>query len=219
MQTGAATELVAAPASTGSVRLDEVTAGLLDSSFDVAGDHDGLFLRGLRPAVEEVRTTLGPVDPVAPRFVLTRTVPSGASSEVSACPGAGTEAKTDVVPSGTGSEALAGTRVSASALLTRARDRKRLTGQGRTMPATFAAGGDSPADFNRPAVCDGSQPDPQAGRVTGLPLGFGPAPRWAYEPANTSLVPAGQPAIAPVDETPPPKETLSPAFASSLSSL
>ncbi len=41
------------------VRLDDITAGLLDARFDIGGDDAGLFLAGERDAVEVRRTLLG----------------------------------------------------------------------------------------------------------------------------------------------------------------
>src|SRR5262249_18520023 len=46
-------------ATTGDIRLDEVTAGLLDARFDIGGDEVGLHLRGLRDLAEPPRTLLG----------------------------------------------------------------------------------------------------------------------------------------------------------------
>jgi tetratricopeptide (TPR) repeat protein len=47
--------------------VDEVTAGLLDSRFDVRGDQRGLMLRGLRDMQEPVRTLLGISTPMVGR--------------------------------------------------------------------------------------------------------------------------------------------------------
>ncbi len=52
---------------TGPIRLDEVTAGLLDSRFEVVGDAEGLGLRGLRPEGAGPRTLLGRPTPFAGR--------------------------------------------------------------------------------------------------------------------------------------------------------
>jgi tetratricopeptide (TPR) repeat protein len=49
------------------VRLDEVTAGLLDMRFDVGGDRAGLYLRGERDVVEAARTLLGRPTPCVGR--------------------------------------------------------------------------------------------------------------------------------------------------------
>ncbi|HEU0031486.1 MAG TPA: protein kinase [Kofleriaceae bacterium] len=49
------------------VRLDEVTAGLLDTRFDVGGDDAGLFLAGERDAVAATRTLLGRETPCVGR--------------------------------------------------------------------------------------------------------------------------------------------------------
>jgi tetratricopeptide (TPR) repeat protein len=46
-------------ATTGDIRLDEVTAGLLDARFDIGGDDVGLHLRGMRDLAEPPRTLLG----------------------------------------------------------------------------------------------------------------------------------------------------------------
>ena len=46
-------------ATTGDIRLDEVTAGLLDARFDIGGDDAGLHLRGMRDLAEPPRTLLG----------------------------------------------------------------------------------------------------------------------------------------------------------------
>ena len=56
--------LAAAP---GRVRLDEVTAGLLDTRFDVGGDEAGLFLVGERDVIEVTRTLLGKATPCVGR--------------------------------------------------------------------------------------------------------------------------------------------------------
>ena len=50
-------------ASSASVRLDEITAGLLDTRFDVGGDEAGLFLIGERDVIEVTRTLLGKPTP------------------------------------------------------------------------------------------------------------------------------------------------------------
>jgi hypothetical protein len=49
------------------IRLDEVTAGLLDLRFDVSGDSRGLELRGEREVVETTRTLLGKPTPCVGR--------------------------------------------------------------------------------------------------------------------------------------------------------
>jgi eukaryotic-like serine/threonine-protein kinase len=49
------------------VRLDEVTAGLLDVRFDIGGDRAGLYLRGERDVVEAARTLLGKPTPCVGR--------------------------------------------------------------------------------------------------------------------------------------------------------
>src|SRR5262249_6020814 len=46
-------------AGPGMIRLDEVTAGLLDPRFDLGGDGQGLFLRGERGLMEAPRTVCG----------------------------------------------------------------------------------------------------------------------------------------------------------------
>ncbi len=46
-------------ASSGSIRIDENTAGLVDRRFDVSGDAVGLVLRGERDATDTARTVLG----------------------------------------------------------------------------------------------------------------------------------------------------------------
>ncbi|MGK4008993.1 protein kinase [Sorangium sp. So ce1036] len=54
-------------ASGGSIRLDEVMAGLLDARFDVGGDATGLVLRAERDLVEAARTLLGRTTPFVGR--------------------------------------------------------------------------------------------------------------------------------------------------------
>ncbi|MDB4966514.1 MAG: protein kinase [Myxococcales bacterium] len=49
------------------IRVDETTAGLLDASFDVGGDKDGLLLRGERVFVDGRRTLLGRDTPCVAR--------------------------------------------------------------------------------------------------------------------------------------------------------
>jgi tetratricopeptide (TPR) repeat protein len=51
------------------IRLDDVTAGLLDASFEIGGDGDGdgLVLRGERPTFETARTLLGKPTPCVAR--------------------------------------------------------------------------------------------------------------------------------------------------------
>ncbi|WP_437484457.1 protein kinase [Sorangium sp. So ce1014] len=51
----------------GSIRLDEVMAGLLDARFDVDGDATGLVLRAERDLVEAARTLLGRTTPFVGR--------------------------------------------------------------------------------------------------------------------------------------------------------
>jgi len=51
----------------GDVRLDDVTAGLLDARFDIGGDDRGLVLRGERERVEATRTLLGRPTPCVGR--------------------------------------------------------------------------------------------------------------------------------------------------------
>ncbi|MGK3988768.1 protein kinase [Sorangium sp. So ce136] len=51
----------------GSIRLDEVMAGLLDARFDVGGDATGLVLRAERDLVEAARTLLGRATPFVGR--------------------------------------------------------------------------------------------------------------------------------------------------------
>ncbi|NVB84602.1 MAG: protein kinase [Kofleriaceae bacterium] len=64
----AATLLAAARnASPHLVRVDEVTAGLLDTRFDVGGDDAGLFLLGERDLVQATRTLLGKPTPCVGR--------------------------------------------------------------------------------------------------------------------------------------------------------
>ena len=50
-----------------AIRLDEVTAGLLDGRFDVRGDRAGLVLRGERPDAAGPRTVLGRATPFVGR--------------------------------------------------------------------------------------------------------------------------------------------------------
>jgi hypothetical protein len=50
-----------------SIRLDDVTAGLLDAGFEIGGDGEGLVLRGERPQVEAARTLLGKPTPCVAR--------------------------------------------------------------------------------------------------------------------------------------------------------
>jgi tetratricopeptide (TPR) repeat protein len=50
-------------ASSASVRVDEVTAGLLDTRFDVGGDEAGLYVIGERDVIEVTRTLLGKATP------------------------------------------------------------------------------------------------------------------------------------------------------------
>ena len=49
------------------IRIDEVTAGLLDAGFDVGGDLSGLILRGVREIGESTRTLLGKPSPCVGR--------------------------------------------------------------------------------------------------------------------------------------------------------
>ena len=49
------------------IRLDRLTAGLLDLAFDVGGDAAGLVLRGERPVIEPTRTVLGVTTPCVGR--------------------------------------------------------------------------------------------------------------------------------------------------------
>jgi len=56
-----------ARARTSHVRLDEVTAGLLDARFDVSGDAHGLRLASERVAVDATRTVLGRATPCVGR--------------------------------------------------------------------------------------------------------------------------------------------------------
>jgi len=64
-----AASLIAAAraASAQLVRIDEVTAGLLDTRFDVGGDETGLFLLGERDLVQVTRTLLGKPTPCVGR--------------------------------------------------------------------------------------------------------------------------------------------------------
>jgi tetratricopeptide (TPR) repeat protein len=55
------------PAATHFVRIDEVTAGLLDARFELGGDDAGLYVRGERDVVEVVRTLLGKPTPCVGR--------------------------------------------------------------------------------------------------------------------------------------------------------
>jgi tetratricopeptide (TPR) repeat protein len=57
----------AGPDGTAHVRLDEVTAGLLDARFDVGGDARGLELRGEAELMETTRTVLGKPTPCVGR--------------------------------------------------------------------------------------------------------------------------------------------------------
>ncbi|MCC6559471.1 MAG: protein kinase [Polyangiaceae bacterium] len=54
-------------AAGGTIRLDDVMAGLLDARFDVAGDASGLVLRAERDLVEAARTLLGRPTPFVGR--------------------------------------------------------------------------------------------------------------------------------------------------------
>ncbi|HEY5945103.1 MAG TPA: protein kinase [Kofleriaceae bacterium] len=54
-------------AATHLVRVDEVTAGLLDTRFDVGGDEAGLYLLGERDVVQATRTLLGKPTPCVGR--------------------------------------------------------------------------------------------------------------------------------------------------------
>src|SRR5699024_9435229 len=49
------------------VFLDDTTAGLLDTRFDVGGDERGLFIRGLRERETKARTLLGKPTPFVGR--------------------------------------------------------------------------------------------------------------------------------------------------------
>nr|HEX4317828.1 protein kinase [Kofleriaceae bacterium] len=60
-----AVPLLAAPTS--HVRIDEVTAGLLDARFEVGGDDHGLYIAGERDIVEVTRTLLGKPTPCVGR--------------------------------------------------------------------------------------------------------------------------------------------------------
>src|SRR5207245_768661 len=51
----------------GPVRLDEATAGLLDTRFTVAGDEHGLALHGAQTGDDETRTLLGRPTPFVGR--------------------------------------------------------------------------------------------------------------------------------------------------------
>jgi len=53
--------------SDGEIRIDEVTAGLLDGRFDVGGDRQGLVLKGARDAGDGARTLLGRPTPCVGR--------------------------------------------------------------------------------------------------------------------------------------------------------
>jgi tetratricopeptide (TPR) repeat protein len=57
----------AAAVATRAIRLDEVTAGLLDARFEVGGDARGLALRSEREVVESTRTLLGREGPCVGR--------------------------------------------------------------------------------------------------------------------------------------------------------
>ncbi len=59
--------LPAPSAGLSPIRLDETTAGLLDSRFDVGGDESGLALFGLRPSGAPTRTLLGKATPFVGR--------------------------------------------------------------------------------------------------------------------------------------------------------
>ncbi|MFZ5891088.1 MAG: protein kinase domain-containing protein [Myxococcota bacterium] len=62
------TDAEAGPSSgVAPIFVDDVTAGLLDARFDVRGDQRGLMLRGLRDALEPVRTLLGKPTPMVGR--------------------------------------------------------------------------------------------------------------------------------------------------------
>src|SRR5262249_52329475 len=50
-----------------AIRIDEVTAGLLDARFDVGGGAEGLELRGEREVVETSRSLLGKPTPCVGR--------------------------------------------------------------------------------------------------------------------------------------------------------
>jgi tetratricopeptide (TPR) repeat protein len=63
-----AAKLVALDASSGAgIRIDHVTAGLLDTRFEMGGDGAGLRLLGERPRTEAVRTVLGKPTPCVGR--------------------------------------------------------------------------------------------------------------------------------------------------------
>jgi hypothetical protein len=49
------------------IRIDDVTAGLLSSRFDIGGDEAGLELRGVREVIEPTRTLLGKATPCVGR--------------------------------------------------------------------------------------------------------------------------------------------------------
>jgi tRNA A-37 threonylcarbamoyl transferase component Bud32/tetratricopeptide (TPR) repeat protein len=55
------------PRGAGLIRLDDVTAGLLDERFDVGGDNVGLYLRGERDSITESRRLLGKTTPCVGR--------------------------------------------------------------------------------------------------------------------------------------------------------
>ncbi len=56
-----------ATGAAGAIRIDEVTAGLLDAQFEVGGDGDALALRAERDAAEATRTLLGKPTPCVGR--------------------------------------------------------------------------------------------------------------------------------------------------------
>jgi hypothetical protein len=55
------------PSTSEAIRLDEVTAGLLDQRFELGGDSRGLVLAGEREAVDTTRTLLGKPTPIVGR--------------------------------------------------------------------------------------------------------------------------------------------------------
>src|SRR4029077_8037833 len=74
-------------ATTVPVRVDEVTAGLLDTRFELSGDRAGLLLCGERERVEAARTLLGRPTPCVGRERELGVV-IGLSDEAAAEPGA-----------------------------------------------------------------------------------------------------------------------------------
>jgi tetratricopeptide (TPR) repeat protein len=62
-----AAKLVAQDAGSGGIRLDSVTAGLLDARFELGGDKTGLRLLGVRDLTEPIRTVLGHATPCVGR--------------------------------------------------------------------------------------------------------------------------------------------------------